>query len=554
MKLTKSFSYLLLLVIVGSSCTKYLDKGTPDTFSDDDFWTGENNLRTYTWGFYNMFIGFGTGTTSDFYFSTFTDDQASSSFQNFDVSATATNSAWDWSDIRKANILLERVDQVPIDDAAKNHWKGVARFFRAFDYFTKVKTFGDVPWIGHSLDIADVNIIYKPRDPRALVMDSIMGDLDFAIANLRDKTAEPNAVNKDVALALKSRVGLYEGTYRIYHTELGLSDADKFLEASKSASEALMTGSYTLGENYRDTYSSMDLGASSATKEIILYKKYVLGSLTHSVVGYTNSTSKMNGLTKSAVESYLMTDGLPISLSNLYQGDDNIQNVRANRDKRLLATIDTFLCYNGHLVGGLTSTTGYRPSKFLQPASIQLAPNNETDAPIFWLAEILLNYAEATAELDRMGKLTMTQADLDKSINLLRARGGVAPLEINGTQGTAIGGIAFTDPNKDADVTSLIWEIRRERRVELMMDGFRNTDIMRWKKGEYLDSEKNPDIFLGAKITPIPEQPTNNEGYILAYSASTKRTFIDPKHYLKSIPTGQISLYPNGVLAQNPGW
>jgi hypothetical protein len=155
MKLIKSFSYLLLVVIVGGSCTKYLDKGTPDTFSDDDFWSGENNLRTYSWGFYDLFVGFGTGTTSDFYFSTFTDDQASTSFQNFAVTAPATSGNWDWANIRKANILLERVDAVPIDDAAKNHWRGVARFFRAFDYFNKVKIYGDVPWIGRSLDISD---------------------------------------------------------------------------------------------------------------------------------------------------------------------------------------------------------------------------------------------------------------------------------------------------------------------------------------------------------------------------------------------------------------
>jgi hypothetical protein len=262
----------------------------------------------------------------------------------------------------------------------------------------------------------------------------------------------------------------------------------------------------------------------------------------------------MHGLTKSAVESYLLTDGLPVKLSPLYQGDDNIQKTRANRDKRLLVTIDTFLCYNGNVVGGLSSSTGYRPAKFLQPASQQLAPNNETDAPVIWLAEILLNYAEATAELDRMGKLTMTNADLDKSVNLLRTRGGVAALKISGSQGTAIGTTPFVDPKKDADVTSLIWEIRRERRVELMMDGFRYDDLMRWKKGDYLSSDKNPDIFLGAKVPANPGVTRNADGYILVYPATTKRTFLDPKHYLSAIPTGQISLYTGGELEQNPQW
>jgi starch-binding outer membrane protein, SusD/RagB family len=549
MKRIQLFFFALIVILSISGCTKKLEKDPPDQFSDDNFWTSENNVRTYNWGFYELFTGFGTGTTADFYFSTFTDDQAATGFQNFAVSAAATNSAWDWSFIRKANIMLERMDRVPMSDEAKNHWKGIARFFRALDYFNKVKTFGDVPWVSRSLDVGDVELIYKPRDPRKLVMDSVLADLNYAIANLR-VADQANTVNRDVALALKSRVGLYEGTYRKYHTELALPDADKFLLASKDASEKLMTGTYLLGD-YKALYSSMDL---TGNKEVLLFRKYVAGAQTHSVIGYTNSSTQMSGLTKSAVESYATTDGLPITLSPLYQGDANIQQVRANRDKRLLVTIDTFLAYNGTLVGGLSSSTGYRPSKFLQPLSAQLAPNNETDAPLFWLAEILLNYAEASAELDHMGKYTFTQADLDKSINLLRARGGIAKLQTTGSQNVAINGVAFIDPKKDADVTPLIWEIRRERRVELMMDGFRYTDLMRWKKGNYMDTDKNPDAILGAKVPDNGKVLRNAQGYIMPYSAVTKRTFIDPKHYLSAIPTGQISLYPKDVLAQNPGW
>ena len=549
MKQLKIFSFIALIVFLVPGCSKYLDKDTPDQFSDDNFWSSENNVRTYSWGFYDLFTGFGTGTTGDFYFSSFTDDQAATGFQNFAVSAAATNTAWDWSYIRKANILLERADAVPMSAEAKNHWKGVARFFRALDYFNKVKTFGDVPWISKSLDVSEVNLIYKPRDPRKLVMDSVLEDLNFAIANLRVKDQD-NTVNRDVALALKSRVGLFEGTYRKYHTTLSLTDADKFLLASKDASEKLMTGTYVLGD-YKALYSSIDL---TGNKEVLLFRKYIAGAQTHSVIGYTNSSTQMSGLTKSAVESYAATDGLPITLSPLYQGDADIQKVRANRDKRLLVTIDTFLAYNGTLVGGLSSSTGYRPSKFLQPASAQLAPNNETDAPIFWFAEILLNYAEASAELDQLGKYVFTQADLDKSINLLRTRGGIAKLQTTGSQNVAINGVSFVDPKKDADVTPLIWEIRRERRVELMMDGFRFTDLMRWKKGDYMDTDKNPDAILGAKVPDNGKVLRNAQGYIMPYTAATKRTFINPKHYLSAIPTGQISLYPKDALVQNPGW
>ncbi len=547
MKSLRYLIYMLSIAFFMTGCEKELDKDTPDQFSDDNFWTSENNVRTYNWGFYDLFAGFGTGTNSDFYFSTFNDDQAATGFQRFDVSAPASNSNWDWTYIRKANVMLERVDKVPMSDEAKNHWKAVARFFRAFDYFNKVRLFGGVPWISKSLDVSEKGIIYKPRDSRELVVDSIIADLDYAVANIR-QTDEENTVNKNVALMLKSRIGLYEGTYRKYHTELKLNDAEKFLALSKEASERLMTRKYSLGD-FKALYSSMDLRGNP---EVLLYKKYLAGVLTHSVIGYTTSTTQMNGPTKSAVESFVTIDGLPIKQSLLYKGDETIANLRANRDKRLLVTIDTFLTYNGSLVSGLSSSTGYRPAKFLQPASTQLAPLNETDAPIFWYAEVLLNYAEACAELASIGKYTITQTDLDKSVNLLRARGGVAKLELSGAS-VSSSGVVINDPKRDVDVSPLIWEVRRERRVELMMAGFRFQDLMRWKKGDYFDTSKNPDAFLGAKVPANGKILRNQEGYIMPYPSTSTRSF-DPKYYLSPIPTGQVSLYPQNVLNQNPGW
>lgn len=532
-----------------TGCSKYLETKTPDQFVDGTYWTGEPNVRAYNWEFYNMFTGFGTGTTADFYFSTFSDDQAATSLNIFPVNAGATNGNWDWYFIRKANIMIRRVETVTMSDEAKNHWKGVARFFRAFDYFNKVKLFGDVPWIGTPVDVSDTAIYYKARDPRKLVMDSVLEDLNYAIANLRT-TDQANTVNKAVAQAFKSRVCLFEGTYRKYHTELALNDADRWLLASKEASEAVMAGGFTLG-NYKALYSSLDLAGN---KEVILYKSYVAGAMTHSVIGYTNSSTQMHGLTKGAVESYLATDGLPISQSPLYQGDDDIKKLRANRDQRLLVTIDTFLAYNGTLVGGLSSSTGYRPAKFLNPAATQLAPNNETDAPIFYLGEVLVNYAEAAAELDLLGKYTFSQADLDKSINLLRTRAGVAKLEYKGGQTVGVGAILIADTKKDAELTPLIWEVRRERRTELMMDGFRYQDLMRWKKGDYLDNSKNTELFLGAKVPDNGKVLRNAQGYIMTYPATASRPFINPKHYLSAIPTGQIALYPAGMLTQNTGW
>ncbi len=547
----KNICRLLLpfLVFALPACTKYLNKTNPDTEVDPTYWTDENSVRTYGWQFYNMFPGFGNGTTTgDFYFTDFTDDQLAPAFTQYPVTTNPTNSAWDFSMVRAANILLERIDGVDMDTTAKNHWKGIGHFFRALQYFRLVQNFGGVPFYGSSFDVGDTALVYKPRDSHQLVMDSVLADINFAVNNLRIVDLA-NTVNRDVALALKARICLFEGTYRKYHTELSIPAADQYLQAAKDAANQLMTsGTYSLAADYRTSYSSLDL---STDKEMILFKQYATGYLSHSVIGYTNGTSVMSGPTRAAVESYVCTDGLPIQLSPLYKGDASIQSLRMNRDRRLLETIDTFLTYSGSLVAGLSSSTGYRPSKFLQPADVQQSPYNTTDAPLFWLAEVYLNYAEACAELDQMGKYSMVQSDLDQSVNKLRQRAGIQPLVLSGPQA-----VGFVDPAKDADVTSLIWELRRERRVELMMDGFRYQDLMRWKKGTNMDSQLNPNSWLGARVSPNGSINLNPQGYIMPYTTGTERVFTDPKDYLSAVPTSQILLYPQAIQAsmQNPGW
>ncbi len=557
MKSIKIYLPLALLVMcMGTACKKYIDTDNPDSLVDPTFWKNENNVRAYNWEFYNLFPGFGNGSSlnGDFYFPSFTDDQVPASLTPFAKSAATTNGDWFFGYIRKSNIMLERIDAVPMSDEAKNHWKGVARFFRAFQYFKMVQEFGDVPWYSHSLDISDSSQIYKLRDPHTLVMDSVLADINFAVDNLR-AADQPNTVNKYVALALKSRLCLWEGTFRKYWKDKNMPDQDKWLQQSLDASSALMnTSAYSLAASYQTAYNSNDL---STDKEMILYKRYEATYLSHSLIAYLYSSTPMAGLSKSAVEAYLCKDGLPISLSPLYQGDATQPNVNANRDKRMGITIDTtYYYYDGHSKNGLTASSGYRPIKFLPDSNalktIQTGiGTNLTDAPLFWLAEVYLNYAEAAAELDKDGKYSLTQADLDNSINKLRDRAGVAHMTLAGPQDPG-----FTDPKKDpdADITSLIWEIRRERRVELMMDGFRFNDLLRWKKGLALDYSANPDAALGAKVTPGAK--TNPDGYVMRYPSGSTRPFIDPKNYLTAIPTNQILLYPADLQGkmQNPGW
>lgn len=538
-----------------TGCSKdFLDRGSKTVFQDGNFWTSENNVKSYCWEFYNLFTGYGTGTNGDFYFTTFTDDQAARTLDLFPTTAPASNSHWDYTYIRKANLLLERVPRMDVlGTEARNHWLGTGRFFRAFEYANLIRHFGDVPYINEYLDQSDIEAIYAPRTPRKAVVDSIIADLQFAVANLRSidrskSLGDVNVLSREVALAFLSRVALYEGTYAKYVAS-DAAAANNLLQISREAAgEIVGKGNFSLTPVYKDLYSSLDL---SKNPEVILYKSYVSGVLTHSVIGYTNSSTMMSGLTKDAVDAFLCADGLPISLSPMYEGDDNISHTLAGRDMRLVQSVEGELAYIGNPdEKGFTSSTGYIITKFNNPslgASEILAPNNPTDAPLFWLAEVMLNYAEASAELG-----VLTQTDLDNTINLLRGRAGVAPLFLSSVP---------DDPLRDSDVSPLLWEIRRERRSELIMDGFREWDIRRWGKLEYLNPSVKPGIFMGAKVAPDDSAAaegltTDADGYILPYGANTTRTVEIPKNYLDAIPTGELTLYQlKGIeFPQNPGW
>lgn len=563
--------------MVTPGCSEYLDKQPIDTFTSFEYWSSEANVRTYAWKLYNEFQGYGNGTglNSDFYFQSapsngcinISDDIDNYSFLNMQTSSATVSTEWNayYTAIRGANYMIQSVPGVSMSETAAKHWDGVARFFRAYNYFRLVQRYGDVPYIDKYVGSNDAANIYVARTPRNQVMDKVKADLDIAITELYPVDGGSTTINKYTALALLSRVGIYEGTIRKYQ---GLGDGSAFLTAAKNAAEQILANtSYQLGADFKAVYSSTDL---SASKEMILFKKYLPSVLMNSIQSYTNTSTAINGMTKFAVESYACTDGLPIGQSSLYKGDLSLRNVVANRDKRLIAAVDT----NGYgyadktLHGVLNSSTGYVISLFnnfdptKRPLSTDVSTNgqNHIDAPVFGLAEVMLNYAEACAELG-----ACTQADLDKSINKLRIRAGIAPLTISGSD-VMVNSVVINDPKRTSTleqisgvVSPLIWEIRRDRRAELMTWTYiRYYDLMRWHKGEYLDFNSNPDVALGAKLVGVTLKNTkvNVDGYITPYTSTSKRVFNPAKHYLNSIPLNDITLYAaEGVdLTQNPGW
>lgn len=551
------------LVTAFASCKKdFLERLPQDLPVDDTYWTTENNVRTFSYNFYTKFFG-GYGSSFAFgrYFSgqSLNDDFAPSSPAQYTTVAPASSGTWDFEWVRKANIMIDRVQDVPMEEEALRHWTGVGRFFRAMEYSNLVRTFGDVPWYGQELSENSTDL-YKPRDPRTLVMDSVLADFQYAAENVRESDGNDGlVVNKYVVLAFMSRVFLFEGTFLKYH-EIDLAKAEEYLTAARDAADAVIaSGKFSVTDNYRSLFNSLDLAGK---KEIILYRSYVEGIVMHSLHSYVNKEPQ-TGASKDAIDSYLASDGLPVAISPLYQGDHSIDDVMANRDPRILETFVPQLRLNG--IATNYSTSGYSVLKFFNETIANAAAGNSntntTDAPVIRYGEVLMNYAEAVAELG-----TLTQADLDKSINVLRSRPGIGmpALQVLGDQ-PAVNGVAYDDPRRDPTVPALIWEIRRERRTELMMEGFRLDDLKRWKKLEYTDTEANADINRGAWIrradyANLKDVTIENgaaEGYIIpAYRPETQRRFTDPKVYLEPLPLDQIQLYSDqGVeLKQNPGW
>lgn len=564
----KIIIFLCILTVVGCS-DDFLDTPPQDQLVDETYWTSEGNVKTFAFGFYTgYFTGYGSGYSWGKYFSgqSLNDDFAPTNPPVFTQQVPTSGGGWSFSWVRKANIFIDRVQSVPMEQEAINHWTGIGRFFRALEYHDLVKTFGDVPYFDKEVKDDDVEELYKPRDERSYVMDRVLEDLQFAAENVRESVDKDGLeVNKYVVLAYMSRIMLFEGTWQKYH-ENNNEKAKEYLTAAKwAANEVIASGKYSLG-NYREVFNSLSL---SSNPEVILYREYEDGQITHALNSYNNKEAQ-TGISKNALDSYLAKDGLPIAISGEYQDDHGIDKLMANRDPRMYETlVSDELRING--IVGNYSTTAIATHKFLNESIKDLPEGssnlNPTDAPIIRYGEVLINYAEASAELETLGGDALTQADIDKSINVLRDRPGIGlpHLEVIGGL-PGINGITYDDPNRDSDVPSIIWEIRRERRIELMMEGFRLDDLKRWKKLEYVDMVANPDINQGAWLNKADYPDANltditltngDTGYIIpASAASSLRVFDDPRVYLSPIPLDQIKLYEDQgyVLTQNPGW
>lgn len=548
-------SILVAVTLLTVSCNDYLDRFPKDSFSEPTFFKTENDLIYYANQFYGSLPVQRMDNDNN------SDNMVPQNINTFlagTYTVPGSGGGWasgDWANIRSCNYFLEHYSRA--ETSFKERYAGEIRFFRALFYWYKVVNFGDVPLLLKALD-DNSEELYGPREKREKVMDEVvLEDLKFAVANLPEKNqAAAGRLHKDAARALMSRICLWEGTYRKYRN---IEGADTYLDACVKASEELMDAGYDIystgntDEDYRNLFIQKDLRSNP---EAIFYRAYITDKNTHN---YTRQASENNtGMSKDFVDSYLfLDDGKPIGLTSHPYDDSTPAKECEGRDPRYTQTIATpgfimtlpDLAVNLPAIGTSRTSTGYWNIKGRSSDLAQFnADKSDLDLFIFRYAEVLLNYAEAKYELT--GSLTI--AELDKSINLIRDRVGMPHLTTN----------PDADPNAvnyGYTVAPLLYEIRRERRIELVGEGFRFNDIIRWKAGKLIEGVKT---IRGMKLTDelrsqyadpssLNNIAVDDDYYIIVYpSIATTRKWND-KSYLYPLPTDEKD---RCHYEQNPGW
>ena len=568
-----SAGLLLATAVSFSSCDDFLTRDPQDTVTDvPSFWNNEENLRTSFLDYYTYFFpGYrSTWQRADNFAETnvadWTDDNAQEVATLFTkVAPTSDADNWNFKKIRNMNLLLSRIQSSTLGEEAKNHWSGVARLFRAMEYAKLVQKFGDVPYYDAVVGSTDNEQLYRARDPRTTVMDKVNEDLAFACANIRVNDGTKGlTVNRAVAQGFASRIMLFEGTWQKYHAN-NTAKAAEYLKAAKDYAAALMqTNAYSIAPSYKSLTTSEDLAGNP---EIIMYRSYVENVVMHSLMSFQNTEMEMSSPSRSFIDAFLTKNGLPIHQAGNtdYKGKEFAKEIQ-NRDPRLADNIDeeSGLRLNG--VAAVYAASGYYANRYVNKDLINkpggMSNTNTTDAPVMKLNEVMLNYIEAAAELADLGQYTLTQADFDKTINAIRDRQSThMPHVTLAGNALKVNGVEINDPDRDATVTPILWEIRRERRVELAYEGLRFNDLRRWGKLEYADMVKNKKLNMGAwinkadypenaealaKITLCDENGnivTGNEGYIMPITEVAKMRQMADKDYLYPIPVDQITMY-----------
>lgn len=552
------------------SCDSFLEREPLDKISKEVYFKTSKDLELYVNQFYTKFPGFGGFDIGYFGIDRNSDNMV---HEDYDVRlagyktipGNASDAGWKWEDIRAVNYMLANLGNLESSFDESKAYIGEAYFFRSYLYYSLLQNFGDLPWVNKPYD-TESEELYNERVSRNIIVDSMLVDLDKAIEYIPEKTdAVDGRLSKEAALLFKSRVALFEGSWEKYHngTDFGVQNADynKYFRIAAEAAKILIDmNKYTLfttGDPNTAYYQLFNKTDFKDNTEVILARTYslVLG-LTHRAQNYLLYRGSTTGLSKGLVDDYLCLDGKPTASHPEYS-DKDLLSVVKDRDPRLAQTmwipgdlrvgVGELLYFDRpfiYLTGAQHCTTGYQVKKGADPYCVD-TENAETGTIVFRYAEVLLNYAEAKAELGEL-----TQDDIDKTINQLRQRVGVADLKLN----------AITyDPNwLFPAISPILNEIRRERRVEFACEGYRLPDLMRWRahevfvnkrlKGFYFNQSEFPEMESGKDVY------LDENGYVDPYQISLPDgyKFNPNRDYLLPLPTTELVL--NKKLEQNPGW
>lgn len=571
-----------LLALAG--CNKLVDLKPINEIDDAEYWKttdqyklAANEFYTYLITFANVLYDPAPGTPGGPHSDIRGDLTASRSpFSNGTNALSSTDANWDnaYTRLRAINYLLAK-DSLDIDNTARSERLGYvaeAKFFRAYVYFDLLQQFGGVPIITKPLNEYSPEL-QASRNSRDEVVDFIIKDLEEAIAILPLESAivaaNKGRISKGAAQAFLGRVTLYEGTWQKFRSGNAVR-YNSLLDKSIAANNAVITSTLyslfappALGDSAQkymfileDEKSNPANITKSANKEYILANRYsyalrqIRNNVTHTLIG--------GGIAKKFADMYLCQDGLPITISPLFQGYAMTRSEYLNRDNRMRYTmmIDSNYYWDNENPGARTTWasdaldiassrgrhngatgTGYQNQKWATER--RLNDNEEGyDWPVIRLAEVYLNYAEALYE--RNG--TISDADLDKSLNLVRNR-------VNKFMPKLSNGLV------SGNGLDMRTEIRRERTIELYLEGFRVDDLKRWKTAE----TEMPMNVLGVKWTGTRWQTrwvvsggapyaVDANGFLI-FEGNRKWA---QKNYLLPIPTQQRTLNPN--LDQNPDW
>ena len=598
-------STIVVLGVTAVSCdlseSPQAEAGRAIVFGD------EAGLRNFVYGFYNYLPDNGSAHRIKIMH----DHSAKTSIGTYEQGAytTSTSTSWSWGSIRNVNYFIQYNTDPAVPETVRNNYTGIAKLFRAYLYYDKLINYGRVPWIDKPLDPTDEDL-YKTQDSRDVIIRHIMEDLDYAAENITVTAITPysNTVNKWTALALKSRICLFEGTFRKYHAS-GSTYGSQYLEgctisanellqaAADAALEVMNDGPYKLhtGTVYeqggRGAYRDLFISDNPVTEEVMLA---FTQNRDLSVLGeanwYYNSTSygPHLSMTRSFAKTYLNIDGSIYNEKNA-AGYKSFAEETAGRDARMCQTIrgadytrkDKSGTYVRTAPDMSLSLTGYQYTKYVMDDSgYDNGRTNDNDVPLMRFAEVLLNYAEAKAELG-----SITADDWSRTIGALRRRAGITGGDLD-TLPTVVD--TYLQQTFYPNVTSpVILEVRRERAIELILEGFRMNDLKRWACGSdwqtvpwdgvYIPGLDRPidlngdgtvDLYVTSdadyqktgqyksvamilnkeqKAVQVADDPSG--GYVLGYELPRKW---NDNMYLYPVPENVI--LKNDALKQNPGW